>query len=118
MEADGWTRVLARLAVQVGANVAPGQDVLVLAFDVEHAPLARAIADEAYRAGAHYVSVLYWDQHVKRSRLLHAPEESLADTPSWWDRLLEDSLEKRSLQRRSSSGATPRPTCSRTSIRH
>src|SRR5215471_1866712 len=95
---EGWTRGLARLAVQVGANVAPGQDVIVLALDVEHAPLARAIADEAYRAGANYVSVLYWDQHVKRSRLLHAPEESLEDTPSWWDRLIRESLEKRSAQ--------------------
>lgn len=91
-----WTRGLARLAVRVGANVAPGQDVVVMAFDVEHAPLARAIADEAYRAGAHYVSVLYWDQHVKRSRLLHAPEKSLADTPAWWDRYIEECVEKRS----------------------
>jgi aminopeptidase len=92
----GWTESLARLAVQVGANVAPGQDVVMLAFDIEHAPLTRAIADEAYRAGAHYVTVVYWDQHVKRSRLLHAPGESLEDTPSWWDRLLEEALEKRS----------------------
>jgi aminopeptidase len=87
---------LAELAVNVGANVAPGQDVVVLAFDVEHAPLARAIADAAYRAGAHYVSVLYWDQHVKRSRLLHAAEDSLGDTPSWWDRHIDECLEQRS----------------------
>src|SRR5262245_9505716 len=93
---EEWTRGVAELAVRVGANVAPGQDVVVLAFDVEHAPLARAIADEAYRAGAHYVSVFYWDQHVKRSRLLHAPEESLEDTPSWWDRHIEELLEKKS----------------------
>jgi len=63
---DDWTHSLARLAVRIGANVAEGQDVVVLAYDVEHAPLARAIADEAYRAGARYVSVIYWDQHVKR----------------------------------------------------
>ncbi len=90
------TAALARLAVRVGANVAPGQDVVVFAFDVEHAPLARAVADEAYRAGAHYVSVFYWDQHVKRSRLLHAPEASLEDTPAWWDRYIEECVEKRS----------------------
>lgn len=91
-----WTTRLAQLAVRVGANVAPAQDVVVFAFDVEHAPVARAIADEAYRAGAHYVTVFYWDQHVKRSRLLHAPEESLEDTPSWWDRYIEECVEKRS----------------------
>jgi aminopeptidase len=90
------TRALARLAVELGANVAPGQDVVVLAYDVEHAGLAREIADAAYRAGAHYVTVLYWDQHVKRSRLEHAEEESLDYTPGWWDRHIEEALERRS----------------------
>jgi aminopeptidase len=68
------TRALARLAVELGANVAPGQDVFVL---------------------AHYVSVLYWDQHVKRSRLLHADDDSLGFTPGWWDRHIEECLERR-----------------------
>jgi aminopeptidase len=76
--------------------VAPGQDVVVLVYDIEHAPLARAIADAAYQAGANYVSVLYWDQHVKRSRLLHAGEDSLGFTPSWWDRHIEECRERRS----------------------
>lgn len=89
------TRGLARLAVHLGANVAPGQDVVVLAYDVEHAELAREVADVAYRAGAHYVSVLYWDQHVKRSRLLHGDPESLAYTPGWWDRHTEELIERR-----------------------
>jgi aminopeptidase len=70
--------------------------VVVLAYDIEHAGLAREIAEAAYRVGAHYVSVLYWDQYVKRSRLLHADEESLDYTPGWWDRHIEDCLERRS----------------------
>ncbi len=90
------TRALAKLAVELGANVAPGQDVVVLAWDVEHAELAREIADVAYRAGAHYVSVLYWDQHVKRSRLEHADPDSLSFTPAWWDRHIEECIERRS----------------------
>ena len=89
------TRTLARLAVHLGANVAPGQDVVVLVHDIEHAGLAREIADVAYRAGAHYVSVIYWDQHVKRSRLLHADQDSLGFTPSWWDRHIEECIERR-----------------------
>jgi aminopeptidase len=89
------TRTLARLAVRLGANVAEGQDVFVLAFDVEQAPLARAIADAAYVAGARYVSVLYWDQHVKRSRLLHAPDDSLSFVPNWWERHVAECLERR-----------------------
>jgi aminopeptidase len=93
--AEQQTRALARLAVELGANVAPGQDVVVLALDVEHAGLAREIAEAAYQVGAHYVSVLYWDQHVKRSRLEHADEESLDYTPGWWDRHIEECLERR-----------------------
>lgn len=87
---------LARLAVHLGANVAVGQDVVLLVYDVEHAALAREIADAAYRAGARYVSVLYWDQHVKRSRLEHAQEDSLDFTPAWWDRHIEECIERRS----------------------
>jgi aminopeptidase len=92
---DDWTRSLARLAVRTGANVAEGQDVVVLAYDIEHAPLARAIADEAYQAGARYVTVLYWDQHVKRSRLLYAPVDTLESAPDWWERHIDEAIEKR-----------------------
>lgn len=31
------TKGLAQLAVHLGANVAPGQDVVILAYDIEHA---------------------------------------------------------------------------------
>lgn len=88
-------RALARLAVRVGANVAPGQDVVVAPFDVVHAKLARAVAEEAYLAGARYVSLVYWDQHVKRARLLHAPEGSLAFVPDWWERVSDECVERR-----------------------
>ncbi|MDQ3866002.1 MAG: aminopeptidase, partial [Actinomycetota bacterium] len=90
------SRALARLAVRVGANVAPGQDVVVLAYDVTQAPIARAVAAEAYGAGARYVSVLYWDQHVKRARLLAAPADSLAFVPDWWDAMVKECVERRS----------------------
>lgn len=43
------TEVLARLAVRLGANVATGQDVVVLVYDIQHAGLAREIADAAYQ---------------------------------------------------------------------
>ena len=43
------TRRLAEVTVRVGANVARGQDVFLYAFDVEHAPLVRAIAEAAVR---------------------------------------------------------------------
>ncbi len=93
---DERCRALARLAVRVGANVAPGQDVVVLAYDVTQAPIARAVAAEAYATGARYVSVVYWDQQVKRSRLLTAPADSLAFVPDWWEAMIRECLERRS----------------------
>jgi aminopeptidase len=87
---------LAKLAVGVGANVQPGQDVVVLAFDVEQAPVARAVADAAYRAGARFVSVLYWDQHVRRARLAHAPAGSLDFVPDWWETMIAECVQRRS----------------------
>ncbi|HEX3803413.1 MAG TPA: aminopeptidase [Solirubrobacteraceae bacterium] len=89
-------RKLARLVVRTGVNLAEGQDLVVLAYDIEHAALAREVADAAYRAGAHYVSVIYWDQFVKRSRLEHATGDSLSYAPAWWDRHIEEAIEKRS----------------------
>src|SRR5829696_1765130 len=41
----------AELVVRVGVNVQPGQEVLIRGL-VEHAPVARAIARQAYLAGA------------------------------------------------------------------
>jgi aminopeptidase len=87
---------LAELAVRLGVGVRPGQDVVVLAWDVEQAPLARAVADAAYRAGAHYVSVLFWDQPVKHSRLRHAPAESLGFVPEWWEAMTAECIARRS----------------------
>jgi aminopeptidase len=78
------TRRYAELVVAVGANVQPGQTVLVNAF-VEQAEFARALAEAAYARGAGYVDVWYWDPHVKRSRLKHAPLDSLSTTPAWLD---------------------------------
>ncbi|MDX6453076.1 MAG: aminopeptidase [Gaiellaceae bacterium] len=72
----------AELAVRVGANVQPGQLVDVLAR-VEHAPVARAVARAAYRAGAAYVDVYYTDQHVRRALIEGAADELLSWTPPW-----------------------------------
>jgi aminopeptidase len=72
----------AQLVVRTGANVQPGQTLLVEA-DVEHTALARAISDEAYRAGAGYVDVVYRDPWQRRSLIEHAPDESLEFSPAW-----------------------------------
>jgi aminopeptidase len=78
----------AQLAVRVGANVAGGQYVLVDGL-VEHAPLARRIAQVAYAAGASFVDVRYADLHVRRSMIESGPDEALQYSPEWMVQRLE-----------------------------
>jgi aminopeptidase len=80
--ADQRLESYAELSVRVGANVQPGQDVFVLSL-VEHAPFARALARQAYRAGAGYVHVLYRDDHVRRAMIELGPDEALTHSPEW-----------------------------------
>ena len=91
-----YLKLLAELAVHVGADVQPGQDVVVSAWDPIQAPVARAIVEEAYASGARYVSVTYWDGPAKASRLRHAPEDSLGFIPDWFRRVTTESVERRS----------------------
>ena len=72
----------AELAVRVGANVQPGQEVFVSGF-VEHADVVRALTRQSYRAGASYVNVQYGDQHVRRAMIELGPDEALTHSPEW-----------------------------------
>jgi aminopeptidase len=72
----------ARLAVEVGVNLSPGQDLRISGHP-EHLPLIRAIARVAYERGAHYVDVSYHDPHIRRARIEHAPVGDLDWTPPW-----------------------------------
>ncbi|MDQ5821480.1 MAG: aminopeptidase [Actinomycetota bacterium] len=89
------TEKLARLAARVGANVQEGQDVFVLVMDLQHAAMARAVTAASYDAGARFVSVVYWDPHVKRARLERAATESLSFIPDWWDRIITECIERK-----------------------
>ncbi|MFL5927856.1 MAG: aminopeptidase [Gaiellaceae bacterium] len=80
--ADQRLERYARLAVQVGLNLQSGQTLGINAL-IEHAPLVRAIAREAYQAGASYVDVLYTDQHVRRAHIEHAADDRLGYSPPW-----------------------------------
>jgi aminopeptidase len=72
----------AELIVDFGANVQPGQ-VVGVGAEPGKEQLARAIAGAAYRAGARFVDVSYFDMHVKRERILHAAEDTLDYVPPW-----------------------------------
>ena len=72
----------AELAVRVGTNVQPGQEVFVHGL-VEHAELVRALTRQSYRAGASFVNVGYEDQHIRRAMIEFGPDEALTYTPEW-----------------------------------
>jgi len=93
VNADERLERYAKLAIGVGVNLQPGQDLVVQAF-VEHAPLVRPVVRAAYAAGARYVNVLYQDQHVIRARVELAPDEALDWTPPWLLELLEDAIRR------------------------
>jgi aminopeptidase len=78
----------AELCVRVGANVQPGQEVFLFS-PVEHAPLARALTRQAYRAGASYVHVLYEDEHVRHAMIELGPDEALTYSPDWVKAFME-----------------------------
>src|SRR5262249_21420999 len=46
--------------------------------------MARAIAASAYRHGAGFVDVYYFDPYIKRARIAYAAEDSLSFVPSWY----------------------------------
>lgn len=73
----------AELVVRFAANVQPGQ-VVAIGTEPGKLELTRAIADEAYRAGAKFVDVSTFDLHVKRSRILHGAPDTLDYVPPWY----------------------------------
>jgi aminopeptidase len=79
----------AQLAVDFSANVQPGQIVAIEA-ETGMEPIVRAVAERAYERGARFVDPTYFDPYVKRSRLQHAPEDSLEFVPEWYgNRMLQ-----------------------------
>ena len=79
---------LADIAVH-GANVQPGQIVMVGA-EIGQEEQARMTAAAAYKRGAKFVDVEYFDPFVKRARIANAEPETLSFVPAWYgERLLE-----------------------------
>ncbi|TMC52137.1 MAG: aminopeptidase [Chloroflexi bacterium] len=79
---------LAHLAVEVGANVQPGQ-LVVIAGHLANAPVMREIARAAYRAGARRVEAEWIDRHMTRALIELGPEESLDYSAPWLLKLIE-----------------------------
>ena len=73
---------LAELAVKVGLNLQPGQDLLLTA-PIEALPLVRRIAEHAYKAGAGLVTPLFSDPEVTLARYRDGAEESFDRAADW-----------------------------------
>ncbi len=76
-------RRFADLMVGFGANVQKGQ-IVAIGAEIGKEEVARALAASAYRHGARFVDVGYFDPHVKHARLANADPETLAFVPSWY----------------------------------
>jgi aminopeptidase len=74
---------LADLLVKFGANVQPGQ-ILDIGSGLGKEELTRAITASAYRCGAKFVDVHYWDPHLKRERVQYVGDEYLDFVPTWY----------------------------------
>jgi aminopeptidase len=83
LTAEVLARRLAELAVDVGANVQPGQIVTVSA-DLGMEEMVREVVARAYGRGAKYVDVTFFDAGVKRARIERADGETLGFVPSWY----------------------------------
>jgi aminopeptidase len=78
----------AELAVRIGANVQPGQEVFVFPL-VEHVELGRALVRQAYKAGASYVHTIYRDEHVRHALIGLGPDAALTYSPEWEKQLMK-----------------------------
>jgi aminopeptidase len=78
-----YVQQLAELIVRFGANVQPGQ-IVALGSEPGKEELARAIAEEAYRAGARFVDLSVFDIHLKRARAQYADPDTLSFVPPWY----------------------------------
>jgi aminopeptidase len=73
---------LAEVAVKVGLQLRPGQDVFLTAPS-RALPLVRRIAEHAYKAGAGLVTPLLSDEEITLARYRFARDDSFDRAPNW-----------------------------------
>lgn len=73
---------LGEVAVRVGLNIQPGQQ-LVITAPLDAVSLVRRVTEHAYRAGASLVTTLYADDEATLARYIHAPDDAFDTAPVW-----------------------------------
>ncbi len=84
---------LARLAIQSGVNLQKNQ-ILLIQCDVEMAELCQKCVEEAWKAGAQDVIVLYEDVKSLREMYEHASMDTLQTAPAGYVAAMEDTARK------------------------
>ena len=82
MDFNSKLEKFAELIVRTGVNLQSGEE-LVVSSPIECADFARRLAEEAYKAGAKKVSVIYNDQKLSRINFENASAEVLTNVPEW-----------------------------------
>ena len=72
----------AEVIVHIGANVQPGQTVL-LNVGIDQVPLALAVEEECYKAGAKFVRIDWLCDEASRLHYTYASEETLGTVLPW-----------------------------------
>ena len=78
-------REYARLILESGVNLQPGQNLAISAEPI-HWPFLVTLAEQAYSLGARYVEVDAVHPRLGRARVDHAGEADLTYVPSYRER--------------------------------
>ena len=83
MDLETYCARVAKLAVEIGANVQEDQ-IVAITYAPGMEPLVYEITRRAYERGARFVDPFVFDGHIKRIRIESAREETLDFVPEWW----------------------------------
>lgn len=83
----------AELIIRTGVNIRPGQ-LLVINASIENADFARMLSKEAYKAGAHDVTISWHDDKFTLLRYIMAQKEVFTEYPEWRRILYMDNAEE------------------------
>src|SRR5215471_21549182 len=89
----------AELAVRVALNLQPGQRLLIIGplmnggVSLEAAPLVRAVAASAYRAGAELVEAIWGDEPMQLARFGNAQTGTFGAFSAWLPQALVEHAE-------------------------
>ena len=73
---------LAEVAIKVGLQLQPGQD-LVMTAPMSAVPLVRRITEHAYKAGAGLVTTIYADEEATLARYKYGQDASFDRAAGW-----------------------------------